>query len=269
MSFTLSASLLDAVAAIARDAGDRILEIYRTEFSVAHKADDSPVTQADLAAHRTIAAGLARLTPEIPLLSEEGADLPYATRSGWTRYWLVDPLDGTKEFIKRNGEFTVNIALIDNHVSVLGVVHAPVTGTTYAGARGLGAFRERAGVREPMRTRASASMPMFVVSRSHRTPDLAALLAKLPAHNAVSTGSSLKFCLIAAGEADLYPRTNPTSEWDTAAGQCVVEAAGGAVLRLPDLMPLRYNEKDSLLNPGFAVIGDLGAGWRERMLAAL
>ena len=268
MSLAISASLLDAIIQLSRDAGERILDIYGSDIAVTHKDDDSPLTQADLASHKTIAAGLAKLTPDVPVLSEEGASTPYATRSGWSQYWLVDPLDGTKEFIKRNGEFTVNIALIENHEPVLGVVWAPAKAVGYAGARGLGALRIEGGNRAPMQVRAAATPPVFAVRRSHKDAALEALLAKLPEHDAVSTGSSLKFCLVADGSADLYPRTGPTSEWDTAAGHCVVECAGGEVLRLPDLMPLRYNEKDSLLNPGFVVIGDRKAGWRERLLAA-
>ncbi len=268
MSVQLSSALLDAVIALARSAGDRILEVYESDFTVTRKDDDSPLTQADLASHQTIAEGLAQLTPDIPILSEEGADTPYATRATWTRYWLVDPLDGTKEFVKRNGEFTVNIAMIDHHEALLGVVYAPVLNVTYAGARGLGALRLLGQTREPMHTRACADRPAFVVSRSHQDASLQQLLAGLPAHDAVSRGSSLKFCLVASGEADLYPRTGPTSEWDTAAGQCVVECAGGAVLRLPELEPLRYNTKDSVLNPGFVVIGDIAYGWPERLRSA-
>jgi len=268
VSSSVNAALLDSIIDLAREAGTRIMEIYESGITVTHKEDNSPLTQADLAAHRAIVAGLEKISPDIPVLSEEGADTAYATRSSWTRYWIVDPLDGTKEFIKRNGEFTVNIALIEQHEPVLGVVYAPALGVTYAGARGLGALRERDGLREKITTRKCAATPYFVVSRSHRDDVLEALLAKLPAHEAVSTGSSLKFCLVATGEADLYPRTGPTSEWDTAAGQCVAECAGAEVLKLPELTPLRYNEKESLLNPGFVVIGDRQRGWREQMLAA-
>lgn len=257
--------LFDAVVRTAIEAGERILTIYHSEFAVTRKDDDSPLTQADLAAHTHIVAALQALTPALPVLSEEAADIPYATRSAWTRYWLVDPLDGTKEFIKRNDEFTVNIALVDRGVAQLGVVHAPALNLTYAGAVGQGATRWKDGRREAIRTRAVPSRPTFVVSKSHRDAALEAFLAKAPEHDAVSRGSSLKFCQIAEGSADLYPRTGPTSEWDTAAGQCVVEQAGGLVLRTPELTPLRYNEKDSLLNPTFLVIGDPNYGWPQKL----
>lgn len=257
--------LFDPVVRIAIDAGNCILPIYRGTIEVSHKADDSPLTLADLAAHRHIVAALQQLTPELPILSEEAADIAYATRKAWTRYWLVDPLDGTKEFIKRNDQFTVNIALIDHGVAVLGVVHAPALGLTYAGAQGLGAFQWKNGIRLPLQTRKVAARPIFMVSKSHKDAALAAFLARAPAHEAISYGSSLKFCQVAAGEADLYPRTGPTSEWDTAAGQCVVEQAGGVVLRTPELTPLRYNQKDSLLNPTFLVIGDPDYGWPQKL----
>jgi 3'(2'), 5'-bisphosphate nucleotidase len=255
------ASLLEDVLAISVEAGHRIMKIYAADIAVTHKEDDSPLTQADLAAHRHIVEALQKLTPAIPVLSEEAADIPYATRSAWTRYWLVDPLDGTKEFIKRNGEFTVNIALIESGSPTLGVVHAPALDVSYLAAQGLGAFRERGKTREPIRTRSTPAKPCMVVSKSHRDAALEAFLSRAPEHDAVSRGSSLKFCLVAEGSADLYPRTGPTSEWDTAAGQCVAEQAGGKVLRLPDLSPLRYNQKDSLLNPSFAVIGDPAYNW--------
>lgn len=259
--------ILDDILRIALEAGDKILEVYESEFAVTHKDDKSPLTQADLAAHGHIVASLEKLSPSLPVLSEEAADIPYATRRSWTRYWLVDPLDGTKEFVKRNGEFTVNIALVDDGVPVAGVVHAPALKLTYLGERGAGAFQLVGGQKQPIRTRAVPARPAFVVSRSHADAALDALLARMPEHDAVGKGSSLKLCQVAAGEADLYPRTGPTSEWDTAAGQCVVECAGGVVLRLPDLSPLRYNQKDSVLNPGFVVIGDPSHGW-QKLLAA-
>jgi 3'(2'), 5'-bisphosphate nucleotidase len=259
--------LLEPVVRIAEQAGAKILEVYRSDFAVTHKDDDSPLTQADLAAHRHIVDALQKLTPELPVLSEEAADIPFATRSRWSRYWLVDPLDGTKEFVKRNGEFTVNIALIDRGAPQLGVVHAPVLETTYAGAAGAGAFRERNGRREMIRTRRTPERPSLVVTKSHRDAALDEFLSRVPPHEAISRGSSLKFCLIAEGSADFYPRTGPTSEWDTAAGQCVAEQAGAEVLTLPEWAPLRYNQKDSLLNPGFVVIADRNYGWREKLAA--
>ena len=263
------ADTLENVLEIALQAGDKILEVYGSDdFDVQNKDDDSPLTRADLASHRHIVAALEKLPEALPILSEEAADIPYEKRSTWARYWLVDPLDGTKEFIKRNGEFTVNIALIDDGRPVLGVVHAPALATTYLAAESVGAFKIIDGKRTPMRTRTCAPVPALVVSRSHQDEKLAQFLSQVPRHEAVSRGSSLKFCLVAEGSADLYPRTGPTSEWDTAAGQCVAEVAGGKVLRLPDLQALRYNQKDSLLNPMFAVIGDTGHDW-ESLLASV
>ena len=262
------APLLDQVVAVAVEAGLRIMEVYGSEFAVTHKDDDSPLTLADLAAHKHIVESLGRITPDLPILSEEAADIDFATRSKWSRYWLVDPLDGTKEFIKRNGEFTVNIALIENGSPRMGVVHAPVLEVTYLAAAGVGAFRESKAQRSPMRTRKTVEPPSLVVTKSHRDAALDAFLSRAPAHEAVSKGSSLKFCLVAEGSADFYPRTGPTSEWDTAAGHCVAEQAGAQVLTLPDWQPLRYNQKESLLNPGFVVIGDPDYGWQRKLKAA-
>jgi 3'(2'), 5'-bisphosphate nucleotidase len=262
------APLLEQCLRIAEQAGRAILEVYRSDFAVTQKDDHSPLTQADLAAHHCILDGLGRLDPAYPCLSEEAADIPYATRRAWARYWLIDPLDGTKEFVKRNGEFTVNIALIDQGAPILGVVHAPVLGVTYLAAQGVGAFRIRDGRREPIHTRTTAATPVLVVSKSHRDAALDAFLAHAPRHEALSRGSSLKFCLVAEGAADLYPRTGPTSEWDTAAGHCVAEQAGAAVYTLPDWQPLRYNGKEDLLNPGFIVIGEPDYGWRDKLGAA-
>ncbi|MBI5040418.1 MAG: 3'(2'),5'-bisphosphate nucleotidase CysQ [Gammaproteobacteria bacterium] len=257
-------ALLDDVKRIAIEAGERILEVYESDFAIEHKDDKSPLTAADLAAHKTIVAGLGALTPEIPVLSEESASIPFAERSRWTRYWLVDPLDGTREFIKRNGEFTVNIALIDNGRVELGVVYVPVTRLSYYACAGGGAFKQAAG-QAPMQIRVSvpAAEPVRVVgSRSHSGDSLLRYLDKLGAHELVSMGSSLKFCLVAEGRADIYPRLGLTSEWDTGAAQCVVEEAGGRVTGL-DMQPLRYNTKDSLLNPHFFVIGDVSRDWSQ------
>jgi len=253
---------LSEVRALAKQAGEKILEIYNTDFSVKEKEDDSPLTAADMASHRAIVAGLQALTPDVPVLSEEAAKIPFAERSRWHTYWLIDPLDGTKEFIKRNGEFTVNIALVQDGVPVLGVVHVPVSGVTYAACQGGGAVKAVPGQGEqPIRVRQLPDGPVAVVgSRSHRGDSLNSFLDKLGEHEIVSMGSSLKICLVAEGAADVYPRLGPTSEWDTAAAHCVVEQAGGSLTDL-EMKPLRYNTKDSLLNPFFLVFGDDSRDW--------
>ena len=254
--------LLPQVVDIARNAGSAILDIYEQDFDVEHKADDSPLTAADLAAHKVIVAGLARLDPVLPVLSEESAQQPFAERADWERYWLVDPLDGTKEFIKRNGEFTVNIALIENHEPVLGVVHVPVMKKDYFGALGHGAFRQSEGG-EPEAIRVASGdtgTPRVVGSRSHRGELLDAYLGRLGDHEMVPMGSSLKFCVVAEGNADVYPRLGLTSEWDTAAAHAVVNCAGGKVLAVSG-EPLRYNAKEDILNPHFVVIGNANRDW--------
>jgi len=257
------ASLLPAVLQLVAAAGVAILEVYAADHGVEYKADDSPLTRADSAAHRILSAGLRQLTPEIPVLSEEDEDghAP-ATRHPWREYWLIDPLDGTKEFISRNGEFTVNVALVRDHKPVLGVVAAPVLGKVYYGIEGVGAFVTHGdGEAQPIRVRRPAASPLVVVgSRSHRGDSLDSVLARVGPHEMRPMGSSLKFCLVAEGTADFYPRLGPTSEWDTAAAQAVVEAAGGAVTTL-DGLPLRYNERDTLLNPHFLVSGDTSRRW--------
>ena len=254
--------MIGALGEIARAAGRKILEIYGQDFEVTQKADQSPLTQADLASHRLIRDELAKLTPGIPLLSEESADIDFEIRSSWPEYWLVDPLDGTKEFVNRNGEFTVNIALIRNHDPLLGVVHVPVTGVTYAGVVGTGATRqEAAGPAVPIHVQVPSAEPVRVVgSRSHANPRLAQYLEPLGDYEMVSMGSSLKFCLLAEGKADLYPRLGPTSEWDTAAAHAVVLSSGGHIVTL-DNRPLQYNCKPSLLNPEFVVYGDPARDW--------
>jgi 3'(2'), 5'-bisphosphate nucleotidase len=250
--------LLEAVIDISRRAGREILDVYGTDFEARAKADDSPLTEADLRAHRLIVAALALLSPQLPVLSEEAADIPFIERSSWSRYWLVDPLDGTKEFVSRNGEFTVNIALIDGHRPVLGVVHIPVSDTTYSGIPGAGAWRaSHDRPRVPISVRRMARPPLRVVgSRSHGNPALESALASLGPHELKPAGSSIKLCLVADGSADLYPRLGPTSEWDIAAGQAVVEAAGGQVVRIADGQALPYNTRAELLNPDFLAYGD-------------
>ncbi|WP_040663972.1 3'(2'),5'-bisphosphate nucleotidase CysQ [Nitrococcus mobilis] len=259
--------LAESLIILAEEAGERIMRVYQRDFAVETKTDQSPLTEADRAAHEHILARLQELTPTLPILSEEGGLPDYTSRRDWPLYWLVDPLDGTKEFIKKNGEFTVNIALVKEGQPILGIVHAPVFKTTYIGNRGNGAWRISGGVRTPIHTRVlpEDGPPMLVVSRSHRGEAVDRLLERLPPHETRSVGSSLKFCLVAEGKADLYPRFGPTSEWDTAAAQCVVEAAGGRVTRV-DLRPLTYNTKASLLNPDFLVFGD--PDWNLRPLLA-
>ncbi|MGD2054873.1 MAG: 3'(2'),5'-bisphosphate nucleotidase CysQ, partial [Gammaproteobacteria bacterium] len=228
-------SLCDSCVEIAREAGRKILDIYNTEFDIEHKDDKSPLTNADMASHHTIVRALTALTPDIPILSEESAKLPFEQRKQWAVYWLVDPLDGTREFIKRNGEFTVNIALIDNHKSVLGVIHVPVLGIDYFAWEGGGAFKTEHGTAAvPISVKAVEGNKLVVAgSRSHGSEEMQKYMEKLADRysdiDMMSMGSSLKFCLVAEGKADLYPRLGLTSEWDTAAAQCIVEQAGGHV----------------------------------------
>jgi 3'(2'), 5'-bisphosphate nucleotidase len=254
-------ALADRCCALAREAGDAIMRIYAGDFAVERKDDDSPLTAADLAAHRVIVAGLNALAPEIPVLSEESAEhAAWDERRTWTKYFLVDPLDGTREFVKRNGEFTVNIALIDGHAPVLGVVHAPALDETCWAWSGGNAHFATGSQSGDLRTRPRA-LPLVVAgSRSHGDPRMAAALEKIGSHELLALGSSLKFCRTARGAADLYIRFGPTSEWDTAAGQCVLEQAGGAVRRM-DGSTLSYNTKDSLLNPDFLACGDASVDW--------
>lgn len=258
--------LLESAVELSRKAGEAILQVYATDFAVQSKDDDSPLTRADMASHRIIDAGLRALTPDLPIISEESGLAPFAERRQWQRYWLVDPLDGTREFVKRNGEFTVNIALIDGQRPILGVVHVPVTNTTYAAAEGLGAsVRIGSGEQTAIRTAGKSALPVRVVgSRSHRGASLDSFLARVGDVEMLPMGSSLKFCVVAEGKADIYPRLGPTSEWDTAAAQAVVEQAGGAVLRL-DGQPLDYNSKDDILNPHFLVRGPDDQDWLQML----
>jgi 3'(2'), 5'-bisphosphate nucleotidase len=255
--------LLPCVLGLARQAGAAILEVYAGQFEVTDKEDQSPLTMADLRAHEIITSGLREIDASIPVLSEEGSAIPYEERSAWSRYWLVDPLDGTREFVSRNGEFTVNIALIENHQPVAGIVYVPVREALYYGSRHSGAWRSVKNA-APERIRVSrVQQPLRVVgSRSHRDAEFAKLLPRLEPCELVSVGSSIKFCLVAEGSADFYPRFGPTSEWDTAAAQAVLEAAGGAVMNI-DGSPLQYNTKASLLNPGFLAVGDRNHRWLQ------
>lgn len=257
-------ALMHPVIDLAWQAGERILAIYsQSRIQVTEKADQSPLTAADLASQAIILDGLRRLTPDIPVLAEESADeVPIDERRGWRRFWLVDPLDGTKEFINRNGEFTVNIALVEDHYPVLGVVHVPARATCYHAAHGLGAFRQQAGQpAQPLTPTLPAAQPVRVVgSRSHPGPQLAGFVERLGEHRFVPVGSALKFCLVAEGSADVYPRLGPTWWWDTAAAQCVAETAGATVVRT-DGERLGYNRDDDLRNPHFLVYADAGCDW--------
>ncbi len=264
--------LLFTAITTALKSGDAILSVYERDFEVEEKADKSPLTEADKLSNKIITSHL----PDYPILSEEGKEIPYEERSGWKRFWLIDPLDGTKEFIKRNGEFTVNIALVESGKPVLGVVYAPVVKTLYFGSKETGAFKVENGdfsfleeITSPEKfwkeiEKVAVKLPVgkeseeivVVASRSHRNPETEAFIKKLEEKfgkvKTVSKGSSLKLCLVAEGAADVYPRIAPTMEWDTAAGQAVVEAAGGRVINYETGEPLIYNKRD-LLNPYFIV----------------
>jgi 3'(2'), 5'-bisphosphate nucleotidase len=244
-------ALARALIPIVARAGAAIMRIYDLGFTVQRKEDNSPLTLADLESQRLIIEGLTEVTPEIPILSEESAQAPWDERKAWRELWVVDPLDGTREFVKRNGEFTVNIALVRDHEPVLGVVAAPALGLLYWGASGVGAFSHHRGAAQvPIKVSPPESPLRVVGSRSHPSPETAGYLARVGPHVMTGIGSSLKFCLVAEGKADLYPRFGPTSEWDTAAGQALLEAAGGHVTRL-DGHRLRYNCRASVINGNF------------------
>ena len=268
----ISSLLIDAVIA-AKMAGDVVLEVYGSDFSFGQKEDNSPLTLADMRSHNVISTELnSRQATRIPILSEEGRDIYYEERKVWEYYWLVDPLDGTKEFIKRNGEFTVNIALMHRDRPVMGVILVPVKDILYFAFEGAGAYRlpgtsalksrltfeelKGAAVRLPLKTATRAGTFTAIASRSHMSGETSSFLEELKKEHGgleiVSAGSSLKFCLVAEGGADIYPRFAPTMEWDTAAGQVIVEQAGGSVLQHGTGEPLRYN-KENLLNPWFIV----------------
>ncbi len=268
-----TAPLTERLIKLCHLAGDAIMAIYQHPdgFDVDIKTDCSPVTAADIAAHKILLAGLRDLLPNTPVLSEEGAIPHWQERRRWSRYWLIDPLDGTKEFISRNGDFSVNVALIEHNKPVLGVVYAPTHALTYAGNNEQGAWKI-SGVGQTQRSEKIHTRPLqpshmaIVASRRYGKDALQALLNHLlstyPAIAVESVGSSLKLCMVAEGLADLYPRLSPTCEWDTAAGQAIVEAAGGLVLNAK-LQPLRYNQQESVLNDDFYVVGDTSAHWAK------
>jgi 3'(2'), 5'-bisphosphate nucleotidase len=262
----------------ALEAGKAVLEVYQSDFAVTQKDDKSPLTLADRRSHEIIMASLEKMPH--PILSEEGRSIPYAERRLWNTFWLVDPLDGTKEFIKRNGEFTVNIALVEKQQPVMGVIYVPVTDTLYFGEAALGAYRmDKASTTCASDARPSLELEAYIAhlirsasrlpiapdhkrpytivgSRSHSTPEVDRIVEENKRiHGTVdfiSAGSSLKICMVAEGRADLYPRTGPTMEWDTGAGQAIARSAGADVIAFHSTIPLQYN-KENLLNPWFTV----------------
>lgn len=264
--------LLQKIIKIAEGAAEKIMQVYLNmdELSISHKADDSPLTQADMAAHHYICDQLKAIS-QFPILSEESKNISAAERLSWPTYWLVDPLDGTKEFIAKNDEFTVNIALIHQYKVILGVVYVPVTRVCYFAAKGMGATKIQNGVSQKIHARTLANSIaqgelMLVGSRRHGSDEIETLIVDLKKQlcdkiELISQGSSLKFCALAEGKADLYPRLALTCEWDTAAAQIILEEAGGAVLN-PDLSPMQYNTKEELLNPFFWAIADNCKQWQ-------
>lgn len=260
--------LIEPIKSIIDDASKIVMEIYNQDFAVYKKDDKSPLTLADMECNRIILDGLNAIS-NYPILSEEENNASWNDRKNWNKYWLVDPIDGTKEFIKKNNEFTINIALIVNGVPEFGVVAAPALGTTYFGIQGKGAWKiDNLGKQNSIKVDSSPkSTWKVVVSRSHVHENAIMLANSLPNSEIMAMGSSLKFCLIAEGTADLYPRFGPTSEWDTAAAQAIVEAAGGKVINF-DFKPLRYNTKSSLINPGFIACSEINMSWSNFISAA-
>ena len=246
----------DLLIDISRDAGQAILKIYNDlnlSGQIDYKADDSPLTLADKASHDVIMTGLKAHYPDIPILSEEGRNITYEVRKGYSYYWCVDPLDGTKEFINRNGEFTVNIALIHDRRPVVGIIYAPVLDTFYVANNGE-AFKLHNGDKSALHVNNKSSERIAVRSKSHPSPEEEGVLNSYDVVNSISVGSSLKFCMVAEGKADVYYRFGPTMEWDTAAGQAVLEGAGGVVLKDTGPEPFLYNKED-LLNGSFLGLG--------------
>jgi 3'(2'), 5'-bisphosphate nucleotidase len=253
---------IDFLVAVAKEAGRAILEVYETDFEVTTKQDHSPLTQADMRSHTIISAALRERYPQIPVLSEEGREIAFEERRKWDSFWLVDPLDGTKEFVKKNGEFTVNIALVREHTPVVGIIYIPVADRVFVADVNEGCWEISSGGRKKLAVSPiSPDTPVRVArSRSHPTPGLEQFLSLIPSHQLINRGSALKFCSVAAGEADFYPRFGPTWEWDTAAGQAIVTAAGGVMLDL-SAKPFVYN-KENLLNGPFIVCSSME--WLEK-----
>ncbi len=250
----LSKINIEDVKNIALQAGEAIMEIYKKDFSIEYKEDKSPLTEADTLANKIICSALQKLYPEIPLLSEENKEVAYEVRKNWEYYWCIDPIDGTKEFIKRNGEFTVNIALIYKDRPVLGVVYAPDSHEMYAAKKNEGAFKN--GEKLPLQTNKTPKEKLFVVaSKSHLSQETQTFINSLDTKEAVQIlrGSSLKLCMVAEGTADIYPRLAPTMEWDTAAAHAIVLESGKRVMKFESEDEIVYNKKE-LLNPWFVVV---------------
>lgn len=262
--------LMDLGVAIAEQTAEKIMAVYQQDdFDVRVKNDTSLVTRADIIAHQLIIEKLQLANSQLPIISEESASIDWQRRRSWRTYWLIDPLDGTKEFVARNDEFSINIALIENGQPVVGVVMAPALGITYMAAKGVGAFKITGATVEAIKVRSVALRKdqkkfttTIVVGRRSVSQSLNSFYNKMPEHDLIQLGSALKTCLVAEGKADIYPRFGDTSEWDTAAAQCILELAGGAVTDMK-LSPLRYNTKDSLLNPDFIAFGDTSIDWKS------
>jgi 3'(2'), 5'-bisphosphate nucleotidase len=255
--------LLNHLFDVAEQASLAIMDIYakQRELFIRSKSDQTLVTVADELAHRLLVAELARLTPGIPIISEEGVQIDYAERKSWTDYWLIDPLDGTKEFIDRTGEFSINIALIRDNKPILGLVYLPTTQLCYFATTKAGAYKRSAeGDIQAIKVREKPSVPMITISRRHNPQRLQAIFSNIGPYGLLALGSAWKICQVAEGSADIYPRLGPTSEWDTAAGQCILEEAGGQLINLQG-ETLRYNTKESLLNPEFIAVGDNYFNW--------
>lgn len=257
--------LLDVVG-LAREAGRAILGVYAQAFAVQEKADSSPLTEADLAAERILAAGLRRLAPEVPILSEESESVPWSTRASWDWLWVVDPLDGTREFVKRNGEFCINVALVADGAVCLGLLLHPPSGTIWYAGDGIGAWRLDDAGKAPLRvTRPCPDVPRVAASRSHGNPAVEAYYAALGPVDRCAQGSALKFARLAEGGLDVYARlASRCSEWDVAAGQCIVEQAGGEVIDEHGV-PLRYNQRDTLIVHNFLAYGDHARPWLKAL----
>lgn len=259
------ANHIEPIVEVAKAAGRKILELFTPDMSVTHKKDDTPLTNADMAANQIVIEMLKSIAPNLPVLTEESCDIPYPTRAEWNTYWLVDPLDGTGEFINHNGEFSVNIALIHNGLPIAGVVHAPVLDITYWARHGGFAWKQ-AGEEQARKIEVRAASPKCVtVARSWspvRGVRLQSFLNNLGEHKVIQMGGALKSCLVAEGRADIYPCLGPTGEWDTGAAQCIVEEAGGRITDT-NMRKLRYNTKESLVNPHFFVFGKGGHNWSD------